>query len=124
MPHNDPAPGDIYAGSPRTDPQGDAHDTRRRVGVVQPLELVVLTLARTTQPPQRGERALRSPLDRSCGLTKPGWWNERYQRPVMRKYFGTDECVYCGTLPAEQKDELLGFWQKLVLLGVATGGSR
>lgn len=120
MPDDHPAVGDIYLADKSVFPLGDAHNEPRRIGVVAvDIRLgIVHAIARTTQRPRQNDFVLESPIDESCGLTKDGWWNARFQQPVLLRHFGTSVCVYMGTLPPPGPTEINQFYTTTKMLGL------
>lgn len=113
----DPQPGDIYKASPTTSVDKDKHGRRPRpVAVVERLPRVAMCLGRSTHPDQDA-RTMASPRNPEVGLTEDGWWQDRHQRPVARRFWGTPDFTYSGTLPVEERDALIAFWQQTTLLG-------
>jgi hypothetical protein len=114
----DPAVGDVYRVTPETSPLGDAHgENRRPVGVVQLDPNVAKTLTRTTHP-RREHRIVESPANTKLGLDA-GAWTDHKPRPIPYRWFGTTECDFLGPLDAEERDELLRFWETTKMLGRA-----
>jgi hypothetical protein len=117
VPHRDPRPGDAYRASPATSFNGDAHGNNPRpCAVVERLKRVALALGRTTHP-EPDARTLESPANPELGFTEFGYWQDRYQRPVSRKFWGTADFVYLGLLPETEAAELTRFWELTNMLG-------
>lgn len=115
--NNNPQPGDVFRASPATSVDGDAHGKRPRpVGVVERLPRVARCLGRTTHPDGNAYTET-SPANPHLGLTEDAFWQDRHQRPVPRKYWGTSDFVYLGRLPDPEKEALEKFWDKTKRLG-------
>lgn len=79
------------------------------------------TLTRTTHP-EPGSRTLPSPKNPAIGLTKDGYWTDRNQRPLARRWLDDPaRCKYLGLLPSAQRDALVGFWNTTKMLGRGNG---
>lgn len=114
---NDPQPGDVFRASPDTSVDGDAHgDNARPVGVVERLSRVAYCLGRSTHP-EKDARTLPSPAQPNLGLHKEAHWQDRHQRPVARRYWGTEHFVYLGRLSDSEREALAKFWTTTNLLG-------
>ncbi|MET9310934.1 hypothetical protein ABZX12_03830 [Kribbella sp. NPDC003505] len=117
MPDADPQPADVYKASPATSIDGDAHGDRYRpVAVVERLPRTATCLTRTTHPESRAE-TLESEKNVEIGLTEDGWWTNRHQRSVPRRFWGTKDFVYSGRLPESEAAALARFWELLGMLG-------
>lgn len=117
MPDGDPQPGDAYRASPATSVNGDAHGDRSRpCAVVERLTRVALALGRTTNP-EPDARTLESPANPEIGFTRDGYWQDRFQRPVSRGFWGTPHFVYLGLLPETEAAALTRFWELTNQLG-------
>lgn len=119
MPDSNPEPCDLYSADPSSTPFGDKHQGPRPIGVAAVSRHVATSLGRTTKPPRKGVRAIRSAADLERGLTKDGWWTEEYQRPMLLSEYGTDKCRYMATLDEEPAVDFLTFWRSLCMLGIA-----
>jgi hypothetical protein len=114
----DPEVGDVYRVTPATSPFGDAHGQRRRpVGVVQLDPNVSKTLTRTTHP-KPGCRVLESAANARLGL-EAGAWTDHRPRPIPNHWFGTSECEFMGPLDADERRDLVRFWETTKMLGRA-----
>lgn len=117
MPAKDPQPGDVFKSSPATSAAGDAHGNRSLpCCVVERLPRVAISLGRTTHP-ERDARTLESARNTSLGLSEDGWWQDRFQRTVSARFWGTRDFVYSGRLPSPEWDDLQHFWQMTSMLG-------
>lgn len=113
-----PQPGEVYKASPRTSVNGDRHGKTmtRPVGVVERLPRVAMCLGRSTHP-EKDARTLDSAKNLSIGLTEDAAWQDRFQRPVPRSFWGTPDFTYAGRLPTQEASDLLQFWAMTTLLG-------
>lgn len=117
MPDGNPQPGEVYLAHKDTSPDRDVHgENRRRVGVVERLKNVALCVGRTTHP-DTDANTIPSPKNPAIGLSEDGYWQDRHQRPVPRRFWGTEKFAYAGALPDEEKEALLRFWKMTKLLG-------
>jgi hypothetical protein len=118
-PAAEPEPGEVYLASPATSTTGDAHGSHARpAGVVERTKNVAHCLTRTKNP-ERDARTLESPADKHnvpC-MTLDAHWQDRYQRPVAKRFWGTRDFEYSGRLSDEARDALLDFWHTTTLLG-------
>lgn len=112
-------PGQLYLASPQTSTNGDVHGANwRPCAVVELSGRTVRTVTRTTQQPSRDERAIASDVNPSIGLSKPGWWTDRNQRPLLLIWLENAEmCKYLGVLAPSETENLLDFWRKTKMLG-------
>lgn len=75
-----------------------------------------MTLGRTTNP-EKDARTVASPANAALSFTKDGFWQDRFQRPISRKFWGTPHFVYLGLLPEAEAADLARFWEMTDLLG-------
>ena len=117
VPDADPQLGDAYRASPVTSTTGDVHgESSRPCAVVERQKRVALTLTRTTHP-EPDARMLPSPKNEACRFDKDGFWQDRYQRPIHRKYWGTSDFMYVARLPEIEAEQLAEFWKVTLMLG-------
>lgn len=105
--------GDIYGADPMVLPGGDAHDAKRRVAALQPVIGLPSwrVIGRTTSTPPKGVPHIKSDIEMSCNLDRPGWWSIRYLHTVELRHLGNPAaCPHYGRLPEEPKKELQEYW--------------
>lgn len=117
MPEGDPQPGELYRASPKTSTTGDKHGSNPRpCAVVERDRRVARTLTRATHP-EPNARTLLSPAKPELGLNLDGYWQDRFQRPIPKKFWGTADFSYLGELPSAEWSDLQAFWNMTDMLG-------
>lgn len=112
---HDPQFADIYHADPSRIIGGDAHpNSIRPCAVVQPGPQLVKVLGRSASGAHQPPHTLRSAAEPSCGLNKPGVFDERHQHALWRDDMTvTPYHQYKGALPADPARELQEFWDGL-----------
>lgn len=117
VPDGHPQPGELHRASPETSTTNDVHGVKPRpCAVVERARRVALTLTRTTHP-EKDARTVASSRNDELGLDLDGYWQDRFQRPIAKKFWGTPDFSYVGQLPSDEWSDLQAFWKVTEMLG-------